>query len=719
MPLLDFLATSNTFRQWLATTNNLISTISNTSVFVLVSQNATPNTTTGNVSINGTMTIATVTANGTVTANVFSGNGVSLTTLNASALATGTVPLGRLSSANSSANGVVDTTTQSFAGNKTFDNNVAITGYLTVGNNTITLNSTTLIVGNSAANLVFTSSGITKDGVTIINESGSANNATYAFGKTEGALNVNSATTATTANNSTYAFGKTEGALNVNSAATATQATNATNLNSQPGSYYTNASNLATGTLAIARLDANVILTTSTTGMNASALSTGTVPDARLSGTYTLITANNSTYAFGKTEGALNVNSASQATNATNLNSQPGSYYTNASNLATGTVPSARLSGTYTLITANNATYAFGKTEGNLNVNSATQATNATNLNSQPGSYYTNASNLATGTVPLAQLTSANSSANGIVDTTTQTFAGNKTFQNTTAFSNTVSITGAANALSTLGVGGTLNALGLLGVSGNATFAQDVTVSGNLTISGTTTYINTTNLQIGDNIIALNADLPGVSAPTENAGLEINRGSSANTYLRWNETSDRWEFTNDGTNYSNVVTVAESTNASNLATGTVPDARLSGTYTLITANNATYAFGKTEGNLNVNSATQATNSTNLNSQPGSYYTNASNLSTGTLLNARLAGAYTGVTSLTIGANVVANVTTLFVGNSTANSVHTATSLSVANSTNTATLTPISLTIGSQVVNTSQMRAVSALVIPVGVNKYAT
>lgn len=109
-----------------------------------------------------------------------------------------------------------------------------------------------------------------------------ANNSTYAFGKTELALNVNSATTA---NNSTYAFGKSENQLNVNSAS------QATNLNSQPASYYTNASNITTGTLPLAQLNANVIVTTSTTGINASALSVGTVPDARLSGSYTNITA--------------------------------------------------------------------------------------------------------------------------------------------------------------------------------------------------------------------------------------------------------------------------------------------------------------------------------------------------------------------------------------------------------------------------------------------
>ena len=166
MPLPDFLSTSNTFRQWLATTNNLISHVDNTSVYILASQNATPRVTTGNISIDGTITLGA-------------------TTLNTTAY-TGT-------------------------------------------------------------------------------------------------------------------------------------ASNATNLNSQPGSYYTNASNLGSGTLALARLDANVLLTTSTTGINASALSTGTVPDARLSGTYTNITANNATYAFGKTEGALNVNSADRK--STRLNS--------------------------------------------------------------------------------------------------------------------------------------------------------------------------------------------------------------------------------------------------------------------------------------------------------------------------------------------------------------------------------------------------------------
>jgi Head domain of trimeric autotransporter adhesin len=80
--------------------------------------------------------------------------------------------------------------------------------------------------------------------------------------------------------------------------------------------------------------------------------------------------------------------------------------------------------------------------------------------------------------------------------------------------------------------------------------AADVTVSGNLTVSGTTTYVNTTNLNIGDNIVSLNADASGT--PTENAGISINRGTSANVAILWDESIDRWVATNDGTTYSNI-----------------------------------------------------------------------------------------------------------------------------------------------------------------------
>jgi hypothetical protein len=77
-----------------------------------------------------------------------------------------------------------------------------------------------------------------------------------------------------------------------------------------------------------------------------------------------------------------------------------------------------------------------------------------------------------------------------------------------------------------------------------------LTVSGDLTVSGTTTTINSNTVSIADNIILLNSDETG--APTQDAGLEVERGTSANVFLQFDETTDRWEFTNDGSTYYNI-----------------------------------------------------------------------------------------------------------------------------------------------------------------------
>lgn len=76
-----------------------------------------------------------------------------------------------------------------------------------------------------------------------------------------------------------------------------------------------------------------------------------------------------------------------------------------------------------------------------------------------------------------------------------------------------------------------------VGTSSNVTFGN-VTVGGNLTVSGTTTYINTQTLNIGDNIITLNADETGT--PSADAGIEVERGTSANKSLFWDESEDEW-----------------------------------------------------------------------------------------------------------------------------------------------------------------------------------
>jgi hypothetical protein len=74
------------------------------------------------------------------------------------------------------------------------------------------------------------------------------------------------------------------------------------------------------------------------------------------------------------------------------------------------------------------------------------------------------------------------------------------------------------------------------------TITGDLIVTGNLTISGTTTYANTQQLLVGDNLITLNAELPTSVTPVENAGIEINRGNTfANASLLWVESAGKWQ----------------------------------------------------------------------------------------------------------------------------------------------------------------------------------
>lgn len=98
------------------------------------------------------------------------------------------------------------------------------------------------------------------------------------------------------------------------------------------------------------------------------------------------------------------------------------------------------------------------------------------------------------------------------------------------------------------------------------TVDSDLNLNGNLTVTGTTTFVNTQSLLVSDNIFVLNSDLDIGTAATQDAGMQVNRGSDANVYVLWNETSNKWTFTNDGTTYQNLVgntdleTVATSAN---------------------------------------------------------------------------------------------------------------------------------------------------------------
>lgn len=68
----------------------------------------------------------------------------------------------------------------------------------------------------------------------------------------------------------------------------------------------------------------------------------------------------------------------------------------------------------------------------------------------------------------------------------------------------------------------------------------DIVVN-NLTVQGTTTTINTETVTIDDNIIVLNSNYAG-STPTENGGVEIERGTLTNASIIWDESNDVWKL---------------------------------------------------------------------------------------------------------------------------------------------------------------------------------
>ena len=92
------------------------------------------------------------------------------------------------------------------------------------------------------------------------------------------------------------------------------------------------------------------------------------------------------------------------------------------------------------------------------------------------------------------------------------------------------------------------NAAVTIGLPDDVTITNNLTVGGNLNVTGTINSVNTTQVNIVDNKINLNTDFTG--SPTADAGIRVERGDSPDVEILWNETSDNWTLTNNGTNYN-------------------------------------------------------------------------------------------------------------------------------------------------------------------------
>ena len=101
----------------------------------------------------------------------------------------------------------------------------------------------------------------------------------------------------------------------------------------------------------------------------------------------------------------------------------------------------------------------------------------------------------------------------------------------------------------TIPTGKTLSGAGSISIGG------DITATGNLTVNGTTTTINTATLQVEDAIIDTRH---GNSVVAGTGGLRVIQTTdssgnvTASRETRYNHTTSKWEFTEDGSTFKNL-----------------------------------------------------------------------------------------------------------------------------------------------------------------------
>ena len=113
-------------------------------------------------------------------------------------------------------------------------------------------------------------------------------------------------------------------------------------------------------------------------------------------------------------------------------------------------------------------------------------------------------------------------------------------------------VSGTANKITVTG-SGSESADITLTLPDDVQIADSLTVAGNLTVNGTLTSLDTTNLDIEDNLFQLNAGLTG--SPVNDSGMLINRGNQNNGIFMWDESVDKFTMgltTADGSATGNI-----------------------------------------------------------------------------------------------------------------------------------------------------------------------
>ena len=88
----------------------------------------------------------------------------------------------------------------------------------------------------------------------------------------------------------------------------------------------------------------------------------------------------------------------------------------------------------------------------------------------------------------------------------------------------------------------------ILDLQDDVTIVNDLTVGGDINVTGSLNSYTTSELLVQDQYVTLNS---GQTTPVLDAFLKVERGTT-DVAVKWNEATDRWQFTNDGSTYYNI-----------------------------------------------------------------------------------------------------------------------------------------------------------------------
>ena len=157
---------------------------------------------------------------------------------------------------------------------------------------------------------------------------------------------------------------------------------------------------------------------------------------------------------------------------------------------------------------------------------------------------------------------------------------GTTTIDDNAAVTGTLTVTGATDLNSSLNVQGNVvldgagaqsitntngnlsiaSTAGNVSVEGSVFVGNDVTIPGNLTVQGTTTTIDSTEVNIGDNIITLNA-----AGTVADGGVQVidTTGTAGTGSILWNATNDYWYAGVSGSTHYRLSTYTNATPTTN------------------------------------------------------------------------------------------------------------------------------------------------------------